>query len=71
MKYLVAQIVGAALLVLGGQGGIRLITNENDLGFLAVLPGDVSMKIGLYVAIAVAGGYLAAWGYKQGKKTKK
>jgi hypothetical protein len=65
MKYIIAQIIGAVLVALGGQGGLRLLANENDAGFLASLPGDVGAKIGVYVAIIVAGATLTSWAYKK------
>lgn len=63
MKYLIAQVAGVALAVLGGQGSIRLLSDPKDAGLLAQLPGDVSLKIGLYVIVTIAGGALASWAY--------
>ena len=65
MKYIAAQIIGIILTVLGGQGAIRLLSNQSDAGVLAALPGDISLKIGLYVAITTAGAFLVAWAYKK------
>ncbi len=71
MNYIITQIVGVALIVLGGQGGLRLLANENEPGLLAGLPGDISLKLAVYIAIVIAGATLVAWVRKKSRLSVK
>lgn len=59
--FAVAQIIGMALLVAGGQGLIRLMADSDNRGFLAWLPGGAAAVGGGYAVLVVAGIALAAW----------
>lgn len=53
-------VVGMVLLVLGGQGAIRLVVDHADAGLLGVLPGGFAVQLVGYVVMVVAGVALAA-----------
>jgi hypothetical protein len=66
MKKVTLQIVGFALMALGIQGVIRLLSNE-DTGLLAWLHVDTSLLLAINVIIACSGIYLLAWAQKKAK----
>ncbi|GGU42314.1 hypothetical protein [Streptomyces coeruleorubidus] len=65
MKYDVLQILGVALLVLGGQGAIRQLVDHNNAGLLGWLPGGFAASITVFL-VAVAIGAVVA-GRARGK----
>lgn len=67
MGNVIAQIVGLALLVLGGQGGIRLLIHHDDAGLLAWLPGGFVAQLICYFVAIVLGIALAGWGSRRAK----
>ncbi|MEU8437749.1 hypothetical protein AB0F18_33600 [Streptomyces sp. NPDC029216] len=61
MKYQLVQILGLALLVVGGQGAIRQLIDPGNAGFLSWLPGGFPATMTVYIGITVVGATLAAW----------
>ncbi|MDQ1013685.1 hypothetical protein [Streptomyces afghaniensis] len=55
MKYDVLQILGVALLVLGGQGAIRQLVDHDNAGLLGWLPGGFAASITVHVVAVVIG----------------
>jgi len=69
MKYILLQILGMALLVIGIQGAIRVLAN-GDAGLFAWLSSEVSLIMAINVVLALAGGYLLVWAQKKTKKAE-
>ncbi|MFG2022941.1 hypothetical protein [Streptomyces sp. NPDC048825] len=67
MKYDVLQILGMALLVLGGQGAIRQLVDHDNAGLLGWLPGGFAVSITVYVVAAAIGATVAGWARGQAK----
>lgn len=63
--FAVAQIIGMALLIAGGQGLIRLVVDTDNRGFLGWLPGGAASVGGGYAVLVVAGIALAAWAQRR------
>jgi hypothetical protein len=57
-------VVGMLLLVLGAQGGIRLMADHADAGLLGWLPGGFAVPLACYAVMTVVGALLAARGSK-------
>lgn len=70
MRNVAAQVLGIALLVLGTQGGIRLMVNHANAGLLSWLPGGFAVQLACYVAIAALGAVLASRGKRQSDRTE-
>ena len=62
MRSLIGLIAGMVLLVLGAQGGIRMLADHDNAGLLAWVPGGFGIRLACYAAAAVAGLLLAGWG---------
>jgi hypothetical protein len=62
MGRVVVLILGMALLVLGAQGGIRLLADHDDAGVLRWLPGGFAAQLGCFVAMTLVGAASAAVG---------
>lgn len=60
-RYDIAQIVGVGLVVLGGQGAVRLLVDHDDSGLLTWLPAEFMVRLVVHLLVVVAGGALAAW----------
>ena len=60
MGRVVVLVLGMVLLVLGAQGGIRLLVDPGDGGILGWLPGGSAGQLGGFAVLAVAGAVLAA-----------
>jgi hypothetical protein len=58
----VVLILGMVLLVVGAQGGIRLLADHDDAGILSWLPGGFAARLACFAVMAVAGIALAARG---------
>jgi hypothetical protein len=58
----VVLILGMVLLVLGAQGGIRLLVHHDDAGVLGWLPGGFAAQLSCFVVVTLAGLALAAAG---------
>lgn len=69
MKYILLQILGMALLVIGIQGAIRVLMS-GDAGLFAWLSSEVSLLMAINVVLALAGGYLLVWAQKKSKKVE-
>ncbi|WP_338775253.1 hypothetical protein [Streptomyces sp. DG1A-41] len=61
MKYDVLQVLGVALLVLGGQGAIRQLVDHSDAGLLGWLPGGFAASITAYLVAVAIGTVVAGW----------
>jgi hypothetical protein len=68
MRYVAVLVVGMVLLALGGQGGIRLLLDD-DPGLLSALPGGNGIQLIVYVVVTVVGIGLAAWGAARARAT--
>lgn len=67
MKHIAGLITGMVLLVLGAQGGIRLLVDHDNAGLLGWLPGGFAAQLSCYAVITLAGVLLASW---NSRKTK-
>lgn len=65
-RFVVAQIAGVALLVLGGQGLVRLVFNHADGGLVRFLPGGFPIWVVVNIVLLVVGIGLASWGQRCG-----
>ncbi|MFF4491188.1 hypothetical protein ACFY0F_32785 [Streptomyces sp. NPDC001544] len=67
MKYDALQILGVALLVLGGQGAIRQLVDHSNAGLLNWLPGGFAVSITAYVVAVAIGAVVAGWAHSKAK----
>ncbi|GGP95465.1 hypothetical protein [Streptomyces roseolilacinus] len=67
MKYDVLQVLAMIVLVVFGQGLIRLLVDHDDLGLLGWLPGGFGVVSAVYVALTVAGAVGAGWAHTRAK----
>jgi hypothetical protein len=58
MRHTTVLVIGMILLVLGVQGGIRLLV-DRDFGLLAGLPGGFAAALACYAVAAAVGAFLA------------
>ncbi|MPY56774.1 hypothetical protein [Streptomyces spongiae] len=70
MKYDVLQVLGMALLVLGGQGAIRQLVHHDDTGLLGRLPGGFAAGITVYVVAVAVGAVVAGWARNKAKAVR-
>ncbi|MEV4347280.1 hypothetical protein AB0J83_22715 [Actinoplanes sp. NPDC049596] len=68
--HVVALVIGMILLVLGAQGGIRLLADHDNTGVLSWLPGGFGPAMAGFAVLVVAGVLLAGWGSDQLKKRR-
>ncbi|MDH2426079.1 hypothetical protein [Sphaerisporangium sp. TRM90804] len=61
MKYDILRILGAVLLVVGGQGAVRILIDHDNAGLLGWLNGGFATNLAIYVVTVVAGVLLAGW----------
>ena len=59
MRSVPLLILGMVLLVLGAQGGIRLLSDHENAGILGWLPGGFGVQLACYVVLVVVGAALA------------
>lgn len=64
-RFVVAQIAGVALVVLGGQGLVRLLFDHADAGLAGALPGGFPVWAGGHLALLILGMILASWGQRR------
>jgi len=69
MKHIAGLIAGMVLLVLGAQGGIRLLVDHDNAGLLGWLPGGFATQLSCYAVITLAGVLLAGWGSRKTEAT--
>ncbi|MET7402019.1 hypothetical protein ABZS66_51910 [Dactylosporangium sp. NPDC005572] len=62
MGRVVVLVLGMVLLVLGAQGGIRLLADHDNAGVLQWLPGGFPTQLGCFVLMTLIGAALAAVG---------
>ena len=55
-------VAGMVLLVLGAQGGIRLLADHDNAGILGWLPGGFAVQLACYLVMVLAGLVLAGRG---------
>jgi hypothetical protein len=60
MGHAVPLVLGMVLLVLGAQGGIRLLVDHEEAGVPEWLPGGFPAQLGCFVVLAVVGATTAA-----------
>ena len=60
-RYVTAQVVGIALLVLGAQGAIRLLVDHSNAGLVRWMPGGFTGWLLTDLAAALVGVGLAGW----------
>ena len=65
-RFVVTQIVGVVLLVLGGQGLVRLLFNHADSGLLGFVPGGLPVWLCAHIILLVIGAGLALWAQRLG-----
>ncbi|MBY8864018.1 hypothetical protein K7711_46675 [Nocardia sp. CA2R105] len=65
MRNVIMLVVGMVVLVLGAQGGIRLVVDHGNTGLLGWLPGGFAARLVCYVVIAAVGVALASWGKRR------
>lgn len=70
MRNAIVLVAGMVLLVLGAQGGIRLVANHDNAGVLAWLPGGFTPQLVGYLVIVAAGLALASWGRQQSDRAE-
>lgn len=70
MRNVITQVTGIALLVLGAQGGIRLVIDHANTGLLGWLPGGFAAQLVCYVVIATLGVALTSWGKRQSDRAE-
>ncbi|MEU4247648.1 hypothetical protein AB0F15_09575 [Amycolatopsis sp. NPDC026612] len=63
-------IAGMVLLVLGAQGGIRLLADHADAGLIGRLPGGFPVWLSCYGVLTLAGVLLAGWGSRGVKQAE-
>ncbi|WP_433271152.1 hypothetical protein ACQPZF_11650 [Actinosynnema sp. CS-041913] len=68
---LAGLIVGMVLLVLGAQGGIRLLADRANAGLLGWVPGGFPVWLSCYVVITAVGVLLAGWGSGKVKRAER
>jgi hypothetical protein len=62
MGRVVVLVLGMVLLVLGAQGGIRLLVDHDNAGVLQWLPGGFAAQLGCFGLMTLLGAALAAAG---------
>lgn len=62
MGRVVVLVLGMVLLVLGAQGGIRLLADHDNAGVLQWLPGGFAAQLVCFTAMTLVGAALAAVG---------
>jgi thiosulfate reductase cytochrome b subunit len=67
VKYDLLQIVGMILLVVAGQGLVRLLVDDQDLGLLRALPGGFALALAVHAVATVAGVALTGWSHGRAK----
>lgn len=68
MRYVTVLVGGMVLLVLGGQGAIRLLADHDNSGLLSWLPGGFAAQLLVNVVLVCVGVPLAAWGSRKAKQ---
>ncbi len=67
MKFDLLQIIGAALVVVGGQGAIRLLIDHDDTGLLGGLGAPFTVNLVTYLTATLFGVILAGWAHDRAK----
>lgn len=70
MRNVIVLVGGMVLLVLGAQGGIRLLADHGNAGLLGWLPGGFAVQLICYVLIAAVGVVLASWGKRRSDRAQ-
>jgi hypothetical protein len=67
-KWIGVLVVGMVLLVLGAQGGIRLLADHDNRGLVEWAPGGFGGALAVDIVLVLLGMGLAAWGDARRKK---
>lgn len=67
-KYVVTQIAGMVVLVLGAQGAVRLLLDHGHAGILGWLPGGFAAQLAGHAVLALLGVVVVGWADTQRKK---
>jgi hypothetical protein len=67
MKYDVLQVLAMIVLVVFGQGLVRLLVDHDDRGLLGWVPGGFGVVLPVYAALTVAGALGAGWAHTRAK----
>jgi hypothetical protein len=52
-------VLGVTMFIIGIQDGIRIIADNNAVSILSWIPGEISLYIGLDVALVTIGAFVA------------
>lgn len=67
MKFDVLQVIGAVLLVIGGQGAVRLLIDRDDASVLGGLGAPFAVTLVTYLTAVLFGLILAGWAHDRAK----
>ncbi|CAM5587620.1 hypothetical protein GCM10010329_47620 [Streptomyces spiroverticillatus] len=67
MKFDILQIIGAVLVVIGGQGAIRLLIDHGNTGLLGGLGAPFAVNLTTYLTSTLFGVILASWAHDRAK----
>ncbi|GAA3489037.1 MULTISPECIES: hypothetical protein [Streptomyces] len=67
MKFDILQIIGAVLVVVGGQGAIRLLIDHDNTGLLGGLGAPFTVNLVTYLTAVLFGVILAGWAHDRAK----
>jgi hypothetical protein len=67
MKFDILQIVGAVLVVVGGQGAIRLLVDHGNTGLLGGLGAPFAVNLITYLTAVLFGLIVAGWAHDRAK----
>lgn len=71
MKYDVLQILGVALVVLGGQGVVRQLVDHGNAGLLGRLPGGFAASVTVHVAAVAIGAVVSGRARSKAKAARR
>ncbi|MFE6388007.1 hypothetical protein [Nocardiopsis dassonvillei] len=69
MAYVACLVAGLVMLVLGAQGGIRLLVDHGEAGILHQVPGGFAVWLACYAAMTFLGAALAGWGAARARRS--
>ncbi|TWS22409.1 hypothetical protein FK268_19540 [Tsukamurella sputi] len=70
MRNGIVLVLGVALVVLGGQGAIRILVDHDNAGLLRWMPGGFAVHLSVYVLAVIVGAVLANHGGRQGDRSQ-
>ncbi|MEU8816879.1 hypothetical protein [Actinoplanes sp. NPDC048796] len=69
MRRVFVLVVGMVLLVVGAQGGIRLLADHDNAGVLRWLPGGFAAQLAGFAAMTLVGAVLASAGAAKARRS--